>query len=66
MKRSSIRALEALLFRLLADQRGAMAVEYLMLVTFVGVTTALALAGLLPGMLAQYAQQRATLSLPYP
>jgi Flp pilus assembly pilin Flp len=51
---------------LVTDRRGAIAVEYLMLIAFVGVTTAATLAGLLPRILQHYAQQRATLMQPYP
>ena len=49
-----------------ADRRGAIAVEYLMLIAFVGVTTAATLAGLVPRIIQHYAQQRATLMQPYP
>ena len=48
------------------DRRGAIAVEYLMLIAFVGVTTAATVAGLVPRIIQHYTQQRATLMQPYP
>jgi hypothetical protein len=54
------------LSRLLSDTRGAAATEYVILIAFVGVSTAAAIAGWLPRMAQENARQREVLSEPYP
>jgi Flp pilus assembly pilin Flp len=55
-----------LMGRIARDARGAAATEYVVVIAFVGVTTALAIAGVLPRVAEHYANQRALLYQPYP
>jgi Flp pilus assembly pilin Flp len=48
------------------DRRGAVAVEYLMLVVFIGLPLALMVASLTPRIKNHYANQRAVLARPVP
>lgn len=54
------------LWRVLGDNRGAVATEYVILIAFAGLTAAVAIAGWLPQLLADNARQREVLSQPYP
>jgi len=51
---------------LLRDSSGAVAVEYLVVFAFVGLTTALAIAAAAPAIARHYADQRAILYQPNP
>ena len=52
--------------RLWADQRGAVSVEYLLVVGFIGLSTAIAILTVIPRGKARYATETTTLSQPYP
>ncbi len=54
------------LLQMLGDTRGAAATEYVILIAFVGITTAAIIAGWLPRVVQENARQREVLSQPYP
>lgn len=52
--------------RRLRRRRGAISVEYLLVVAFIGLTTAIAIASVIPRVRASYAAETEALSQPYP
>jgi hypothetical protein len=54
------------LVHVLGDTRGAASTEYVILIAFVGITTAAVIAGWLPRVVQENARQREVLSQPYP
>lgn len=66
MIRSSHPSSEAPRRSLTRDVRGAVTVEYLVVFTFVGLTTVLAINSAAPAVARHYAAQRAILYQPYP